>query len=745
MIASAWTIARRELRSLLDHPTAYILVVAFLGVSLYLTFRNIYALGTASLRPLFDLLPTLLAVLIPAITMRTLAEERRGRTLDRLLAQPVSEGAVVLGKFIGSWLFVLIALAGTVPTAIGILALSTADPGIMVAQYLGAALLGGQLTAVGVWASSVTRNQITAFIVAAVIGFTLFLIGLPGIQMGVSPTLAGILARLSVLGHFESVARGVIDLRDIIYFVSVTALFLALAVAAVIRIRLSAQRPETVRLRVGTAAVAVIVITVNLLGDQVHGRLDLTRNDLFTLSPGTRQILSDLDDLVQVTLFASDELPPEVQLQLRDVRDLLSDLRRSSDGDLAVMELNPDDDAQAAEQASSYGIEPIEFNVLRDDEFQIRRGYYGLVVSYAGERAVFPAIQRTDDLEFRLASAIAGLTSRQRGTIGFVTNGNARPPSRLPGLQQSLGDRYEMSTIDLASDSLPPPTPDTLAVLVVAGPTQPLDSLAVQRVRSFVAAGGSALLLLDPVEIAPQGGAPRAIRTGLEGFLEEQGVRPEEGLVMDLASAERISLGRPGSPGVVVPYPLWPLTRPGSDHLITRGLGTLGLGWSGSYEVVDSVGVSALWATTDRAGLHGLDQPIAPEQDWQRPPDELAVRVVALALDRPPETPEDAPDGRIVLVGDVTFTELEFVQSNPQNLTFLANAIDWLAQDEALIQIRSKNRTPPALVFTADSLREALRWGNLVGVPLLFVLFGLARVTGRRRRAEQRWKEVVAP
>ena len=86
----------------------------------------------------------------------------------------------------------------------------------------------------------------------------------------------------------------------------------------------------------------------------------------------------------------------------------------------------------------------------------------------------------------------------------------------------------------------------------------------------------------------------------------------------------------------------------------------------------------------------------------------------------------------------------QFMQQNPANLTFLANSINWLAQDEALIAIRSKNRTPPNLVFESDMSRNLLKWGNLVGVPLLFVLLGVVRVTGRRRRAEARWKEVVA-
>jgi ABC-type uncharacterized transport system involved in gliding motility auxiliary subunit len=103
----------------------------------------------------------------------------------------------------------------------------------------------------------------------------------------------------------------------------------------------------------------------------------------------------------------------------------------------------------------------------------------------------------------------------------------------------------------------------------------------------------------------------------------------------------------------------------------------------------------------------------------------------------------DPTDGRMIVVGDASFLDPQFAQSNPQNVAFAANAIDWLAKDESLIRIRSKNRTPPALAFTSDWSRNAMKWGNLLGVPILYVLVGVFRIAGRRRRAEARWKEVV--
>ena len=734
-----WTVARREVRGYFDQPTAYVLIVAFLGITLFLAFRTMYATGVASLRPIFDLLPILFAVFVPAATMRTLAEERRSRTLEWLLAQPLTETEVVVGKFLGDWLFVMLALAGTVPTAVGVLLVSDADTGIVIAQYIGAGLLAAQFVALGLWASSFTRNQITAFIVAAAVAFGLFLIGLPIVQIGVSPAIAGVLARLSVLSHFENVARGVVDLRDVVYFASTSALFLMLALGAIQRDRLSHGRPEWRRMRTGTAVVALLVLMVNLLGSYVRGRIDLTSGNLYTLEEGTRDLLGNLDDLVQVKLFASSELPPELQLQLRDVRDLLADMRRAANGKLVLTDVDPDGDSEAEEEASQLGIYPVEFNVLRDDQFEVRRGYYGLAVVYADESDVTPVIERTDDLEFRLASAIYDMTTTERPGIAFVDGYGMKRPTDVSGLAQSLGERYTIRSVNISGDSASAIDRDSTEVLVVAGPLEPLDGLAAQRVSDFVNAGGSALVLVEPVRLDPQSPNPLPVTHGLEDLLARRGIVVSRRLVVDLASNERVNMGRQGIFQVIAPYPLWPVALPASRHAITGGLNSLSMGWAGELEISDSTNVMPLWRTSESAGLHGVASPIFPDQDWDLPEEELHVRVLGAAV----TPPEGDASGRMVVVGDVSFSEPQFIQQNPDNLAFIANAIDWLARDEALIGIRSKTRTPPNLLFESDMSRNVLKWGNLIGVPLLFVLVGVLRVTGRRRRAEARWGEVV--
>ena len=745
----AWNVARREVATFFDHPTAYILVVAFLGLGLFLTFRTLYAVGIATLRPFFDMLPWLFAVFIPAMTMRALAEEKRSGTLEWLLAHPLGEVEVIAGKFMGNWIFALIALAGSVPMAIGLLMVSEADAGIMVAQYVGAGLLAAQGVAVGLWASSLSRNQITAFMVAASASFFLVLIGTPVVLIGLPPALGAAVSGLSVMGHFGNVARGVVDLRDVIYFLSTTALFLVLAAGHMSGNRLSHGRGAYRRLRTGTVGLIGVVVVVNLLGGNIRGRLDLTSGGLYTLSDGSRTILRGLDDIVTLKLVVSDELPTELVPSLRDVRDLVSDLQRAAGGWLVVENLNPDDDEDSAAEARALGVSQNEFNVLRDDEFEVRRGWFGLALLYADEREVIPYINRSDDLEFRIVSSISTMTTVVKPKVTFLTGFGAESAGVFPSLQQGLADRYQVGAADVSGDTLPELDSRTTDIVVLAGPDQEMPDDVIRLVRSYIEGGGAALFLLDNNQVSPESPTTIAVRTGLEGFLEDNGIRMDAGMALDYSSNSTISMGRQGIFNVVRPYPLWPIALRGDDHSTTRDLNNLSVGWATAISVTDSTRVHRLWVTSEAGGIQPPGGLIMPEALSQPNPDDLETVTLAVAVesassgDPAGEEAATAAGGRMIVIGDVDFLQEQFVRSNPQNLIFTANAIDWLAQDEALIDIRSKTRTPPAMAFTSDFQKTGLKWGNLVGVPLLFVLGGTARVTGRRRRAEARWKQMT--
>ena len=221
-----WIIAKRELRSFFNSLMAYILLVAFLGFSGFFTWisgSDVFMVGQASLQSFFGIAYWTLFFFIPGLTMGLLAEETRSGTIELLLTKPISDWHVVVGKFLSSWMLIAIALLFTLPYYITVSTIGDIDHGSVWAGYLGLLLMSGAYIGIGIFASSISKNQIVGFLLALFIGIFFHIIF--GILAGNSSGLIGnVLNYLSLSTHFESISRGVIDSKDLIYFFSIMAL-----------------------------------------------------------------------------------------------------------------------------------------------------------------------------------------------------------------------------------------------------------------------------------------------------------------------------------------------------------------------------------------------------------------------------------------------------------------------------------------------------------------------------------------
>ncbi|WP_243039730.1 ABC transporter permease subunit [Dyella sedimenti] len=217
-------VMRRELRSYFVTPVAYVFLVIFLVLAGILTFYagDFYERGQADLQPFFAMHPWLYLVLVPAVSMRLWAEEAKGGTLELLLSLPLTLAQAMLGKFLAAWLFIGLALLLTFPIWITVNYLGSPDNGVILAGYLGSWLMAGAFLAIGACLSAVTQSQVVAFVLTLVVCFLLILVGQPQVMeffQGALPRkLVNGLAHLSMLRHFEAISRGVLDLRDLLYF-----------------------------------------------------------------------------------------------------------------------------------------------------------------------------------------------------------------------------------------------------------------------------------------------------------------------------------------------------------------------------------------------------------------------------------------------------------------------------------------------------------------------------------------------
>lgn len=227
-MSPAITLARRELRHLFASPIAYVFIAVFLSLSFWLFFSNVFLYAQANLRPFFDMLPLLFIIFLPSITMGMWSEEKRSGTHEILLTLPVSRVQLLLGKWLAAVGFLLVVLFFTIPLPVTISLLGDLDAGQVLANYCGAFLMGCAYLAFGLFVSSMARNQIVSFLITVLVLFVFFILAAPVVTDFLPRALTPWAQFFAIGTHFQGMARGVIDLRDVVYFLSFTGLSLYL-------------------------------------------------------------------------------------------------------------------------------------------------------------------------------------------------------------------------------------------------------------------------------------------------------------------------------------------------------------------------------------------------------------------------------------------------------------------------------------------------------------------------------------
>ncbi len=232
-LRTTYYLFKKELMSYFNSPIAYIFIGVFLVVGNWLFFKNFFLFGQANLRPYFDLLPWIFLFMSPAVTMRLWAEEKKSGTIEFLLTLPVTDWQVVIAKFLGALTFMAIALALTFTLPLTVSGLGNIDWGPVIGGYIGSIFLAGAYLSLGLFISSLTKNQIIAFILAMMASFVAFMIGADFVLFGAPQFLVPIMEFLGLGSHFYNISKGIIDSRDIIYYSSFIFLFLWLNVRVI--------------------------------------------------------------------------------------------------------------------------------------------------------------------------------------------------------------------------------------------------------------------------------------------------------------------------------------------------------------------------------------------------------------------------------------------------------------------------------------------------------------------------------
>jgi ABC-2 type transport system permease protein len=796
------SILKKEITSYLSSLVAYVTIGVFLLVlGLFLWVfpeSSILDYGYAGLDSLFSTAPYLFMFLIPAITMRSLAEERKEGTFELLLTRPLTDWEIVLGKYFACLSIVFFALAPTLVYYYSVYELGTPqgniDTGGVIGSYIGLFLLGGSFCAIGLFSSSLSKNQIIAFTIAVFLCF-FFYSGFDSLgQLLALQNLS--LENLGITAHYQSVSRGVLDTRDFIYFVILTSVFICLTLFVLIR-----QRQKSL---VGNdakycfAALGALIL-LGIISSFTFTRFDFTKEKRFTISVVSRNIMDSLKTPVRVTVYLKgDNFPGGMKRLQRASQDMLSDLQAYSHGRLQfnfidpLKGLNQDEQQQEIQNLTDRGIQPSNLSVKTDDGVIQKLIVPAALVTGNGKEIAVNLLQTriglseedvlnnsVQNLEYAFSSAIKKVTSGGKPKIGFTEGHRELTDLQLNDAMKSLSDGYDVGRINLKY--IPFDSLLKIKLLVIPKPDSKFAELEKFKIDQYIMRGGRVLWTIDQVNaeldsLRGHGGEEMSFPKQLE--LDDQlfvyGVRINYDLIADMSCAQiPVSTGNVGGQAQIqmLPWLYYPIFFPTSKNPIVKNLDGIRSEFASTIDTlaIKNVKKTILLASSPYnkklsaphiLSLQALEQEPNPK-DFQSTPKTVAVllegKFTSDFRNRPvPDSlkekitilPQSKPTKMIVISdGDVFKNQVgadgspyplgydHYMRQNFGNKNLLLNIADYMTDDSGLIALRTKE-IQIRLLNRPRIRSEKLYWqlfNNILPIAILLI-FAVVQYYSRKRK-----------
>ena len=431
-------LARKEFSGFFASPAAFLFLGAFLAVTLFIFFwvETFFARNIADVRPLFQWMPVLLIFLVAALTMRAWSEERRSGTLETLLTSPVQPLDLTAGKFVAGMALVGVALILTLPLPITVAFLGPMDWGPVIGGYVATLFLAAAYVSIGLYMSARTDNPIVALILTAVVCGIFYMLGSPTLTTLFGHGFGGFLALVGAGSRFESITRGVLDFRDLYYYLSIVGIFLTLNLFTLERLRW-AGNPISDRHRqwgLITLLAAVNFLAGNLWLHPIGWvRADITEGNIHSLSTATDQTLSRLQEPLLIRGYFSANTHPLLAPLVPQVKDLLEEYSVTAKGQVQVEFVDPQTDPELEEEAASkYSIRPVPFQMANRYQSSVVNSYFDILIAYGDQHETLGyqdlievKVRGAKDLDVLLNNPEYAITQAIRKTLtAYQAGGN---------------------------------------------------------------------------------------------------------------------------------------------------------------------------------------------------------------------------------------------------------------------------------------------------------------------------------
>ncbi len=787
-----FALIRKEINAFFASAVGYLVIAVFLILSgLFLwVFKgqfNILDSGFADLSPFFQITPWILFFLIPAITMRSFSEEKKQGTLELLLTKPIKLWQLVLGKYLGSVALIIIALLPSLLYVISIYQLGNPmgnlDIGSTIGSYIALLLLAATYNAIGIFSSSMTNNQVISFLTSLFLCFAIYF----GFNALANYGLV-VFEQMGMQLHFERMSQGVLDTRDIFYFLGCIFLFGALTIISLSK-GVKKQKIKTL------AFILVPIIIINLIGNSFYKRFDLTQDKRFTLSKSTKTLILETPAQLVIDVLLEGDFPSEFKKLQSEVKQLLEEFN-ALNPNIQYIFTNPlEEEALRSEtinQLQQFGLTPMEVSVQESGKTEIETIVPWAILSFQDRSVKVPLVKNTigatseervnnsiQQLEYVFANGLTKLLHPKKYKIAVLKGNGQLPDIKIADFIKTLQDYYFVGAFTLDSVANNPQKTFTdlqkFDMIINAKPNEPFSEKEKYVLDQFIMNGGKSLWLLESTSMEidslmnPEGSSVALMQDlRLGDALFSYGIRVNPVLVNDLYSAPLVLASGEGNDTQFTPYPWFyeSLTKSNSNHPIVKNIESVKFEFSNQIDTLkNDIKKTVLLTSSDKSKLEGVPKEIRLDIIRKKPeiasynegPQNLAVllegnfksnyknRVKPVKIESHRDT---SVNTKMIVVSDGDIIKNRIRKGQPLELgydpylnlkygnkEFLLNAINYLLDDSGLIGVRSKEINIPFLNIE-KVVKEKTLWQAInIMVPLILLgVFGFIFSFLRKRK-----------
>jgi len=799
-----YSLLKKEITSFFGSLTGYVVVIVFLlATGLFLwVFPGNYNIpegGYATLDGLFSLAPWVYLFLVPAITMRLFAEEKRLGTMEVLLTRPISVFRIVLAKYFAGLLLVTISLIPTFIYFYSVYSLGnpigSIDIGGTWGAYIGLFFLAAIYVAIGILASAMTDNQIFSFILAMGLSFLAYLgfdlVGAMQLPSAVQQSITS----FGINEHYNSISRGVIDSRDLVYFIA-TIILILFFTSRIIHFHKINLRKE-IKFGIG---MLIALIIIGFLSGSLFFRLDMTAERRYSISKVSKELVKGLDKPIDITLYLAGELQAPLRNLQKSIEEKIADYNAYSSQPIHLEIVDPYEikDAKKREQLFGElikkGLLPTDIRQKTEQGTVTRRIFPGVLIYYGDKQSSVnllknnPALHSEvnlnnsiETLEYEFTNAFSELINPEKQSVAFLNGQGELNEYETNDIAISLSDKYNVEQVTAQQLIL---KDSKIKALVIANPTRPFTENDKFYIDQYLMNGGRIMWLVDPVMVSLDS-LSRGIMTlafpqslNLDDQFFKYGIRLNPNLVQDAECLMiPVNTSPQGQPAKFEPAPWYfsPLLIPSEKHVISRNLNRVKAEFVSSIDTVGKqeemrktvilatspyslvsntpmeVSLASINNPPDRSLFHQPSQPVGVLLEGtfssvfaNRMVSSFGVNASELKTKSEPTRMIVFSDGSLIankyrISGSVPeFMPLGYDQFSQQtfgNKAFLLNSINYLCDDQGLMELRS--RIFKIRLLDKVRLREEKTMWQVVNVmiPLLLItLFGTLYIYIRRRK-----------